>query len=415
MNRSRASFAAVLLATYTFIIVSRIADSVPVLHLGAVGPLVGLSAVMFVPGRSVGVWRARETRLILGLFALALATIPLSVWPGQSFASATEGYSRLVFYYCLIAYGIRSEGDLRVLLAGFLIAIVRLGAWALWSASGPGGRVQVTQTYDTNDLAFIIVCATPLAIVCCLRARGLVRLLAGASFALGSVTVVLTGSRGGFLGLLFVVVLSVVRMRSFIPLRTRVLLVLFVALVLGGSGGDAYWARISTIVSGSTVVEAGPYDASGIWRARWPVWEQGLRLMLSYPLLGVGAGAFEVGEGLSHSGEGKWSTAHNSFLQIGAELGLGGLALFVALLVRTVVSCRTAARAARADSRLARRAWLAPGVEMSVYGYIVAGFSLSQAYSPIVFLLAGMATVLYRLSGGDAVTRAERAVPSVPG
>src|SRR5439155_15598037 len=139
---------------------------------------------------------------------------------------------------------------------------------------------------------------------------------------------------------------------------------------------EAYWTRISTIWGGEAGV-TNQYDAGGITAARWDVWKTGLLLFLNNPLIGVGAGAFSVAEGYSHGGAGKWSTAHNSFLQIGVELGIGGLILFVFVLYQAVVSCQELARrGSDGPGRPALRP-LARGLEIGLYGYLVTGFGLS--------------------------------------
>src|SRR5215469_7225563 len=157
----------------------------------------------------------------------------------------------------------------------------------------------------------------------------------------------------------------------------------------------------------------GWYDASGVWGARWPVWQAALRLILEHPVIGVGAGVFEVAEGLSHGGAGKWSTAHNSFLQIGAELGIPGLALFVFLLYRAVKNCHRVIHLARQRPELTTEAWLSRGVELSVYGFIVAGFSLSQAYSSIPYILFASSVVLAHLAAVRTRRAGHDPVPSV--
>jgi len=80
-----------------------------------------------------------------------------------------------------------------------------------------------------------------------------------------------------------------------------------------------------------------------------------------------------------------WSAAHNALIQIGAELGVGGLILFVALFVGT----------ARLLSRLRR----VPATEVAVLAQILTGCLvafvvtasfLSQAYSAYLYTLLGM-------------------------
>src|SRR5262249_22575994 len=138
------------------------------------------------------------------------------------------------------------------------------------------------------------------------------------------------------------------------------------------------------------------YDAAGLWGARWGVWQTALRLMLENAVIGVGAGGYETAEGLSHGVRGKWSAAHNAFLQIGAELGLVGLGLFIFLVYRALKNCRLPQHGPPDTG------WLARSVELSLFGCIVVGFTLSQAYSNILYILIAISVVLARLASEPA-------------
>jgi len=160
--------------------------------------------------------------------------------------------------------------------------------------------------------------------------------------------------------------------------------------ILATAAPARYWDVMSTIWSPRA---GGEYLESGVF-SRIALWEGGLNLFLDDPLTGAGIGMYEVAEGLSHGGRGKWSAAHNSFIQVAAELGILGLALFAALIVVSLRNARQAVRAAKSEVRLRPLAWIAVAVETSLYAYVVEGFALSQAYSPMLYFLIGIATAL---------------------
>jgi O-antigen ligase len=137
----------------------------------------------------------------------------------------------------------------------------------------------------------------------------------------------------------------------------------------------------------------GAYVESGLL-PRVELWKRGVGFFLAAPLTGVGVGAFEVAEGRSHGGSGAWMTAHNSFVQLGAELGVFGFTLFLALIVLGIRDARRVVRAAKRDARLRPLTWVARAVEMSLYAYVVEGFALSQAYSPMLYFLIAVAVAL---------------------
>jgi hypothetical protein len=66
-----------------------------------------------------------------------------------------------------------------------------------------GGRAVVDSMYDTNDLAYVLVTVFPIAVAFTIVSKSTRRRLTWAAIVLGMViTILLTSSRGGFLGLL---------------------------------------------------------------------------------------------------------------------------------------------------------------------------------------------------------------------
>jgi O-antigen ligase len=394
------------LAVYIFVVIGRVSDEFPSVHLALV--TAGLTAALALLGANGGLrdlFRLPESRAMLALFVLAMVAIPFSIWQGGSFAFVTRGYVTVVFLFFMVVHCVRSARAVQALFLGVLAAMVFLEiSLMLW---GTGDRPKVTATYDSNDIAFVMVCGFPFGAMWFLRGRGMGRYLAGLISALAVVTVLLTRSRGGLIGLCAVIGLLLLTASS----RRRlgaVAVVLACVLLLGILSPKEYWNRMATIWGGGerSAAVSAEYDASGVWGARWPLWVTALRLMLEHPVIGVGPGAYDVAEGRSHGGKGKWSTAHNAFLQIGAELGIPGLALFLFLLYRGVKNCRRVIRLARQRPELAKEAWLARSVELSLYGFIVVAFGLSQAYSSIPYLLVATSAVLARLAVSPPIQRA---------
>lgn len=134
--------------------------------------------------------------------------------------------------------------------------------------------------------------------------------------------------------------------------------------------------------------------------------------MLRNPLFGVGAGNFPTAEGTisvvarnAPIGKGvKWYEAHNSFVQVGAELGVPGLLLFVAMLASAfrmlAVVRRTVQRSTR--DRSPPPAALAETLQASLVGYVVGGFFLSLAYRDLLLVLLGIVVAFWKVTAGLA-------------
>jgi O-antigen ligase len=122
--------------------------------------------------------------------------------------------------------------------------------------------------------------------------------------------------------------------------------------------------------------------------------------------MGVGVGAYPVAEGTSElaqelaaSGRGfKWSVAHNSFLETGAELGVPGLLVFVAILGVTGLSLARLSPRGRWAPWISRREMaLAQMLIGALVGFAVAGFFVSAEYFAYLYFLLGLSVGLTKL------------------
>src|SRR6266571_196373 len=334
-DRSRADAVLAAVAIVLLMQVWRVQELFPILAVPGL-PIVatlGAGLLFFLgrnSGRALGGLDRPLVAAVLGILVLVALSIPGSLYPRYSFEFLLKDYLRTVVLMLLVAAGV-------------------------W------GRLAL------------------LAILACLM-----------------VTLVKTGSRGGFLGFVAVAVYLLVWFDGVAPAK-RWAAVALPVLLLVALGGGGYFERIQTLLHPDTDYNWSGNSETG----RMEVWKRGIGYMLDRPLLGVGAQAFGVAEGtlapeaarLEEYGKGfKWSTAHNAFVEIGAEIGVLGLLLFVALLVGAF---RVLARARRGPQREA--AVLARALDGSLVGFVVTACFLSQAYSAYFYTLLGMTLGLARL------------------
>ncbi len=334
----------------------------------------------------------------LGILVLVALSVPGSLYPGMSLNFLFKDYLRSVILMFLVAASVRGLADLR------RIAWLQVAGATLFSAAvvaraemGSDGRLRSMAYYDVNDLAMLIVCTLPLVLYLWRRpARGPGRVVLIAATVFLMMTLGKTGSRGGFLGFLTVGGYLLLRLRGISRIQ-RVGTVVLLVILFVGLANDAYFDRIQTILHPSTDYNWSGKSETG----RIEIWKRGVGYMLSHPVLGVGASAFEVAEGTlapearqsRQYGRGfKWSAAHNSFIQIGAETGVLGLILFVALLTSAV----------RVLSRVRRRSVgegqvLGQILTACLVGFVVPAFFLSQGYSAYLYTLLGMIVGLAKI------------------
>jgi len=324
-------------------------------------------------------------------------SIPGSLYPRYSFEFLLKDYLRTVVLMLLVAASVRGLADLRRLVWLQVVGVTLFSAVMLTRGSvASDGRLSETAYYDVNDLATLIVCSLPLALHLWRWSGVWARLALLAILACLMVTLVKTGSRGGFLGFVAVAVYLLVWFDGVAPAK-RWAAVALPVLLLVALGGGGYFERMQTLLHPDTDYNWSGNSETG----RMEVWKRGIGYMLDRPLLGVGAQAFGVAEGTlapeaverEEYGKGfKWSTAHNAFVEIGAEIGVLGLLLFVALLVGAF---RVLARARRGPQREA--AVLARALTGSLVGFVVTACFLSQAYSAYFYTLLGMTLGLARV------------------
>jgi O-antigen ligase len=83
----------------------------------------------------------------------------------------------------------------------------------------------------------------------------------------------------------------------------------------------------------------------------------------------------------------RWNAPHNSFVQVGAELGFPGLALYIA-----VIGCAFVA--------LRHGGGIGPALTASLLGFVVGSFFLSLAYSEMLYTLVALAVGLQKVTAG---------------
>jgi O-antigen ligase len=370
------------------------------LRLGIVTTAIAI--VLWSNGKDpMGRWsRLQEllpVRLVLALSLVAIAGIPLGLYPGATLAFFRVVFLGLILYMLLTAASVRSRVDLERLMLAHVVGALIFGLFVLWKAGGRGGRLSGLSAYDPNDFAFLLVCTIPLAVYFMrTTAKPMLRALTAFAVVLFVVLLVRTGSRGGFLGFIATMLYLLFRFKG-ISVRIRIAAIAVGLVTLSLAASDEYWELMGTIRSES---DYNRTEKGG----RIEVWKRGLGYMKDHPFVGVGLNQFGVAEGASELNqarvaEGKgWvaAAAHNSFIQMGVETGFIGLGLFMALVGASLGACSWRAPPRPTQADMDEQA-LARALAGALVGFCVAGFFLSQAYSAYLYSLLGMVAGLLKL------------------
>lgn len=387
----------VCLALFVAVAVARTHGVIPGLSFIRPGKLLMLpllaTAVLSLPRwQTVFALRTTVSKCVAVIAALALLSIPLSVWPSNSLDYFLTTFLSSLLLFVVASAGFADRDTARLCI---LVLVVSVGIDALYVLLGAAptmaGRPHIGEGLDPNESAALFVFTLPFAISLGVgreRKRWI-----GLVVALLLVSgVVATGSRGGVLGLAVVALILIVRAAP--RLRRKYLLaVATCATVFVLAADDAQLARFKTIFAPET--DYNLTDREG----RVQVWTRGMGYMLKNPILGIGLGGFETAEGVlsgkRNVGYGiRYTSAHNSFVQLGAELGVIALGVFIAAWWSAARGCRRVERRAIRDHAIRPRtadqeARLAASAHSALLGLATTAFFLSLAYHPItLFALA---------------------------
>jgi O-antigen ligase len=352
--------------------------------------------------RSLHRLRSPTTTWLLALLLWTTLSVPGALSQGIAFQVLT-GFVKTIAMYVVLAGSVRSRRDIeRLILVYFVVtavyAAVVLSRFHLGADNWRLGRLY---DYDANDFATLIATAMPLGLYFVLgQRRPLPWMLALAGLAVLAVGEISSGSRGGFLAL-FAVAAFVLVCFSTLHARSRLIGLVVIVVVVFAAASDRYWTQMHTILTPHR-----DYNVTAE-EGRLAIWGRGLDYMTSHPVLGLGAGNFQMAEGTisplarrQEYGQGVlWGAAHNSFIEIGAELGLPGLVLFVGVIASAFASLRRVARYGRRMGASALGvARLAQTLMAALVGFVVGGFFLSLAFSDMLYTLAALAVALEKVT-----------------
>ncbi len=136
---------------------------------------------------------------------------------------------------------------------------------------------------------------------------------------------------------------------------------------------------------------------------RKAVWRRGRLYIPEHPVLGVGAGNFLVAEGITTrkvGNTGKWSAAHNAYIQAFAELGSVGGGTFVIMLL---MAARIAYRSWRPRNPARGPPFHRPELLAALVAYMTGAMFLSHAYFHPLFALIAFILLSQRIREAEAL------------
>lgn len=349
------------------------------------------------------------TKVVVAIGAWAIAGMSFGLSFGASAVFILDFYSKVLILWVLLVISIRNGRDLRMMIWSYVLSasfLCYLSIFVFGAAASFGSHVlrldsDAMYMYDPNDIGLILMVALPLAVLLVHTSGRLGKLVAGATLLGIGWSVALSGSRGAFVGLAFVGLALLVMLKQ-VPLYRRLLAVGAVIGALVLAAPEGYWKQMQTMLKPKEDYNLTSEDG------RTQIWKRGIGYMWDNPMLGIGIANFGRAEGTISSkaknreeGTGMlFTAAHNSFVQVGAELGFPGLILWSALPIGGYFAMR------RLRRRLPKRWESGDDEQRFLYaatlympiaqiGFSATAFFVSFAYLDPVYVLAAFTTGVY--------------------
>ncbi len=265
-----------------------------------------------------------------------------------------------------------------------LISILTIGGHRILGSGSIG---------DNNSLATALLMVIPLMFYLArYSAVRAVRICLLGAVALAVVTIIMTFSRGGFVGLMLLGGFIIKNSRNKMASLTVVALTCVLIYVLAP---DAWFERLSTIQDA---------DNDSSFMGRVVAWKMSLLIACSHPFFGGGPHAVQ---NLS-----VWNTfkpllptvdfvttppadvfphaAHSIYFEILGDQGFGGLLLFLSVAGASLWNCHWIVRKTRNLPDLAWARDLARLSQISLVIYLVTGAALSMGYFELFYVLVAV-------------------------
>ena len=386
-----------LLFLFTLVLYARPAEFYPSAATKSLALVIGvITLMMFVITQLTidGALTARPTEVNLALLFLLTASvsIPFAIDPLIAWGEFTNSFLRAILIFIVIVNVVRTPSRLKWMLAltvltALVLSIQTMNDYRLGLNVVEGYRAAGRGTGlfgNTNDMALYLVTTLPISLAFCLGSKNaLMKIIHAGCVAMMLFGIVLSYSRGAFLGVLVVAVFFALKIGKRSKFEILALLVVggLAMIVLAPSG---YGDRLLSIFMPGL-------DPNGSADSRRGELFRSIYVALRHPLLGVGMGNYQ--ENMSYHG----LVTHNSYTQVASEMGMIALALYAMFIVTPSRRLGAIARQTFDAKKDSHFYYLALGLQASLIVFMVSSFFLSVAYAWNVYYLVGYAVCFRRI------------------
>lgn len=386
-----------LFLTWTFVLFGRPQEYLTFLQplrIALIFLLLNLVVVLSVRERGSweNIFKIKEAKRYILLYLLMIIGIPFADHRGMAFEFVFFKYANNVIYFLIFLYLVDSFDRLKKIIYLICLSILFYGGAGLFRLGPSYGRLKFGTMHDPNDLAVFFISLFPLCIFLIkTNKHGIKKMIAAAAVALSIITIILTGSRGGFVSFAIVLVLIIFSKAGGLKRSDKITVIISTVLLLIIFSNKIDFDRYATLLDLS--------EDYNITRetGRLEVWKAGLELSLSNPFTGVGVTCFARALGYYRADKGtmpKWQTAHNSYLLILAEVGVPGFIVFLSIISVCLKTFLRFMKSRIAKPDMDEIRMLSGLILISFIGHLVGVFFLSQTYGVIFTLFFALSGVI---------------------
>jgi O-antigen ligase len=353
-----------------------------------------------------------EAKRYLLFFLIMILGVPFAYYRGLAFESVVLGYTANVFFFVLVVSQVNSLQRLKSFLWVICLSTMVYSVFGglLQAGSFGGGRFELLGgVFDPNDTAYVLLSLFPLCLYFVQFDAGLVKRLVAIAAICGAIaTILLTGSRGGIVAFGVVLLMLFLTRTTGIGVGRKLLLMVALAsswFLMKDKIDVERYLTLSNLSSDYNVTSEG---------GRTRLWGEAIDLSLAHPLTGVGVHCFATAADQARRLAGepylRWHAVHNSYLQVAAEVGLIGLAVYLLIYLRSLRTFIRLSRSRPQSPDALEIAALSGLMLLGFTGLMISGFFLSQGYSIFSTLYFALAASLARIQSAPSAA-AEAPLP----
>jgi O-antigen ligase len=387
-----------LLFLYLILEYSRPQDLLPFIGVLRLPAIITILLALYIVNSGILQLKDKQTTLFLFLLGLMVIHGPFAVnnyWALMIFVIMAGNF---IIFLALIRYVDTPDKYNRLLKYWMAMHVFLAIVGIVKQGRGIGGFFS-----DENDFCMTMNMIIPFSFFFAMHASGKKKLYYILLTCLFLFVIMLSNSRGGFVGLLAAFTYCWLRTKRKI---VTAFIIGFMAIFAVLVAPPTYWDRVHSIT------EEGADTGTG--EERIYTWKIGWHMFLDNPIIGVGQGNFPYvfekyelkATGSNESFHGRsvaGRAAHSIYVTMLSELGIIGTCIFIGMIINILKDLKTIkGRSLHQKKKVTNMAsnsyyFLALALEGALVSYIVSGAFISVLYYPNFWVLMGFIVSLRKI------------------